>query len=152
MNPFKCCVRDNGEAFVTFADDVPDGLREAVYDAHAGRMPDDWVFLECKDAYDACEFGELAADDADALHQYADGRVDVYTKALYQWAADFCTSNLYSDAESEASDCGLPEETEERLRVIQYCAILRIAATIRDAYWAAKDEDEENATDESEGA
>lgn len=113
-----------GESFVTLATDAPQWLATAVRDAHQGTLPNDWIYAECRAA--ALAFDEGALDDSeddDSVHEHVDGQVDVYTQALYQWAADFCLTETFSTAEQEARDMGLPEETEKRLMSIQYAAI-----------------------------
>ena len=127
-------TRENGKTFVTLADDRPDWLQEAVREAHQGTLPSDWIYAECKAAAEAFDEGVLDnCEDDDSVHEYVDGRVDVYTQALYQWAADFCTTETFSAAEQEAKDMGLPEETEKRIACIQYAAIRHIADTMREA-------------------
>ena len=98
-----------------------------------------WVYKECRAAAEAFDEGVL--DDSEEndgdVHAYADSRVDVYTKALYEWAADFCLTETWSAAEQEAKDMGLPEETTKRIAFIQYAAIRHIADTMRGACIAA---------------
>lgn len=117
---------------VTLSDDRPDWLYDAVQEAHAGSFPNDWVYSVCKSVCEAIDDGCLT--DEDSVHEYADSEVDIYTKDLYQWAADMCLTDVYANAESEASDMGLPEETEKRIGVLQYCAIASIARTILSAH------------------
>ncbi len=129
---FTSKTRDDGTVFYTLSDDAPDGLLDAVQEAHRGAMPNDWIWAECKAAFEE----EADLTDPDALHEYADGRMDVYTKALHSWAADMCLTDLYSSAEEEANDLLPPTATTlERIGAIQFCAIQGIAATI--ATWKA---------------
>ena len=124
-------TREGNETYTTLADGRPDWLHDAVRDAHQGALPNDWIYSECNAAVEAFDAGDLA--DEDAVNEYVDGRVDVYTKELYQWAADFCLTETFAAAEQEARDMGLPEETEKRLQCIQYAAIRHIADTMREA-------------------
>ena len=129
-SPFETKTRDAGERFVTLTDDAPEWLQEAVRLAHHDTMPHDWVYAECEAAYDAYQDQEGRPDD----HEHTDGRVDVYTKELYAWAADMCLTDLYSEAESRANELGTKcEDTSQRLASIQYCAIELIATVIFDA-------------------
>lgn len=121
-----------GEHFTTLSESRPAWLQEAVREAHQGDLPVDWIYAECKAAVEAFDEGYFT-DDEDTVHAHTDGRVDVYTQALYQWAADFCLTNTWTEAESEAQDMGLPEETEKRIACIQYAAIRHITDTMRDA-------------------
>jgi hypothetical protein len=138
---FVSSKRDNGDTFVTLSPDRPGWLQDAVYAAHLDTLPNDWIYEECRAAVEAFDSGELDAE-GDGVHDFADSRVDVYTKILYQWAADFCLTDTWAEAESEASDCGMPDETEKRIAVIQYMAIRRIAETMREACEGAKEESE----------
>lgn len=121
-------TRDDGTTFYTLADGAPEGLLEAIREAHHGTLPNDWIYEECKAAFE----GDLT--DSDALHEYADGRVSIYTKELFQWNADMCLTALYRYAEDEASDLG-GASIEDRVKVIQFCAIRMIASVI--AEWKA---------------
>jgi hypothetical protein len=103
-------------------------LHPVYFDGYAGI----WIYEECRAAVEAFDDGTLTSDD-DSDHEYADGRVDTYTKDLYQWAANFCLTDTWAEAEQEAKDVGLPDETDRRIACIQYAAIRQIAETIRAA-------------------
>ena len=145
VSHFIAKVRDKtnsdgaAESFITLADDRPEWLQTAVRETHQGTLPNDWIYEECRAAVEAFDEGTL--DDSEEndgdVHAYADSRVDVYTKALYEWAADFCLTETWSTAEQEAKDMGLPEETTKRIVFIQYAAIRHIADTMRQACIAA---------------
>lgn len=138
---FETRKRDNGDEYSTLIDSRPEWLHNAVREAHSGDLPNDWIYLECRAACDAIDEGSLRDDDA--MHEYADGRVDVYTQALYQWAADFCLSRVWAEAESEAEDFGVEGAIEDKLRSIQFCAIRRIAQAMLDAMRASLAEEAE---------
>ncbi len=128
---FETRKRDTGEEFTTLLDDAPDWLKAAVRDAHNGALPNDWVFEECKAAFDA-------GTDPDELDDYVDGRVEVYTRPLFQWAADMCLTNMFAEAQEEASEFGRSsDDMEKRLQAIQYCAIRYIATVMVQAEIAA---------------
>lgn len=141
---FKRDTRNDGEAFVTLTDDHPEWLKDAIYEAHRETFPNDWIYEECFRAVEAFDAGELT--DTDDAMSYTDARVDVYTRDLFQWAADFCLTDTWSEAEAEASDAGLPDDMVQRLTCIQYAAIRHIAETMRDACAQASEESEEQAT------
>lgn len=123
-----------GEPFTTLKDDAPPWLKEAVREAHQGDLPLDWIYAECAAAAEAIDAGDLDLADADDdVHAHADSRVDVYTKQLYQWAADHCLTDTWASAEQEARDMGLPEETEQRIRAIQYAAVRHVADVMKQA-------------------
>ncbi len=127
-----------GEHFTTLSESRPAWLHEAVREAHQGTLPHDWIYAECRAAVEAFDCGDLDdSEDDDDVHAYTDSRVDVYTQALYRWAVDFCLTDTWAEAESEAQDMGLPDETEKRIACIQYAAIRHIADTMRQACIAA---------------
>ncbi len=99
-------------------------------------MPNDWIYAECRAACAAIDDESLSDDDGYSLHSHADSQVDTYTRDLFQWGADMCLTDTYSNAESEAEDCGFTEGAtiEEHFRAIQYHAVYAIAATILGAW------------------
>lgn len=138
--------RDNGETFVALTDDRPEWLLDAVHEAHGSDLPNDWIYRECEATCDAIDEGWLT--DEDNVHEFANGRVDIYTRDLYQWAADMCLSDTYASAESEAGDIlGDESDTIKRLSAIQYCAIQAIARAMLSAWEENRENDE---TEESE--
>lgn len=125
-------VTDPDSAYVTLADDRPDWLQDAVRAAHQGTLPNDWIYAECRAAVEA--FDDNGGDiDEDAAHEYVDGRVEVMTKELFQWAADFCLTDTWASAEEEAADAGLPEMMDSRIAAVQYAAVRHIAETMFEA-------------------
>lgn len=135
----KFFTKENPRAVVCLADNSPEWLRDAVYAAHAGGMPNDWIYEECGAACDAIDDGSLTDDDS--VHEYADARVDVYTQELYQWAADMCLAPVFAAAKAEDEDCGHDGGTvQEQLSRLQYHAIARIARTMLAAVEANKGE------------
>lgn len=139
---FETRERVDGTKFVTLKDEHPEWLKDAVYEAHDDTLSDDWVYEECRAACDAIDEGSLK--DEDGLHEHADARVDVYTKARFKWAADFCLTRLYAIAEEEVADLapGAEVPISDRIGVIQYCAIRTIASKMLEA---AKEHAEEDA-------
>jgi hypothetical protein len=136
---FRRITRDSGDVAYTLVDGAPEWLMEAVRDAHAGSMPCDWIWDTCHSV--ACAIDDGSFSDDDSLDEFADSNVDVYTKALYQWSADLCTSDLFSNAEEEAGELlGDESDLEKRMSVIQFCAIRFIAQVILQAVEAANEE------------
>lgn len=140
---FETKTRDNGERFTSLKDDRPEWLQDAVYAAHQGTMPNDWIYAECLAAIESFDADELS--DEDNVHEFADARVDVYTKALYQWATDMCLTDTWAKAEGEVEDCGgmLDESIEKRIAIVQFYAIRFIAETMQAACAEASKETEE---------
>lgn len=117
----------------TLREGRPDWMQEAVREAHANDAPGDWIYAECRAAFQSIDDGSLTDDDS--LHQYADGRVDVYTKELYQWATDHCLGDLYAQAKEESEELLSDTKDPEKIfSAIQYSAIRFIATTILEAY------------------
>lgn len=123
----------DGESFVSLKDERPDWLHDAVREIHQGDLPNDWIYAECEAACDSIDCEILT--DEDSVHEYADGRVDIYTRAIYQWAADMANSSTFSQAEEDVSDMGMESSTslEKRIQAIQYCAVARIARAMMTA-------------------
>ena len=121
--------------FVTLRDNAPDWLRAAVYAAHCEDLPNDWIYSECLAACEAIDAGDLGAGayPEDTIHGYADSRVDIYTRDLYQWAADFCLSGTYAQARENADSRGNSGEVEDSIKFYQYLAIENIARIMLDA-------------------
>lgn len=131
--------RENGEAFVTLKEDAPGWLRDAVYEAHGGMFPNDWVYAECFGVCEAIDDGALTVspeidDDMEDLHGYVDLRVDIYTKDRFQWAANMCLTDLFAEAEERATElCTDAMPMADRLGAVQYAAIERVATAMLEA-------------------
>jgi hypothetical protein len=129
---------------VTTTDDRPEWLQEAIREAHVSDLPRDWIYQECEAVCDAIDEGSLKDEvlgyQEDAIHEYADSRVDIYTKDRYEWAADMCLTGTYAEAESEWNDGGQvgATDTTEKLGALQYYACARIARIILEAWEASK--------------
>lgn len=122
---FVTKTRADGSIHVHLADDAPEWLLAAVRDAHQGTLPNDWIYAECEAAYTS-EYDDMA--------EHADSRIDIYTKDLYQWAADMCLTDTFAQAEAEAEYmASAPGTAVQQLQSIQYCAIRYIAEVIHNA-------------------
>jgi hypothetical protein len=134
---FERKTRPNGDTFTALSDDAPQWLKDAVQEAHHGTMPCDWIYSECSAAYDA--YSDLGVADCgdvcDLVHEHADSMVDVNTQRLAQWHADMCLTDLFAHAEDRAAEYGGRDDatTNDRLGVLQYCAV----ALITEAIWTA---------------
>lgn len=127
---------ENPRKVVCLSEDAPTWLKAAVYKAHNGDAPNDWIYAECQAAACAIDEGSLKDDDNDA---HAEAQVDIYTKDLYQWAADMCLTSTYGQAQEYVEDMSMPEDTLDRIRAFQYAAILTIAQTIVQAWEENRD-------------
>lgn len=114
---------------VTLKKSAPSWLSDAIQEAHQGDFPGDWIYSECLAACEAIDSGDLTED---SIHEHADSRVDVYTKDLAKWYAEFCLSSTstFSAAEERADELGTEGSINDRLMRIQYCAAAFIAETI----------------------
>lgn len=140
---FEARKRDSGETFYTLRDNRPQWLYDAVHAAHVSDAPNDWIWEECYRAVQAIDEGTIA--DEDDLHEYADGRVDIYTRDLFQWVADMCLSDTFANAESNLDDMGeRPSDMVKQISILQYCAIENIARTMLDAIRENEDEGDED--------
>jgi hypothetical protein len=97
--------------FVTTAEGVPQWLVDAIHVAHQGDLPHDWIYAECQAAAEAFDEGNL--DDEEGVAEYADARVDVYTAELFAWAAEFCLTRTWAEAEAQAKESGAPPRGAE---------------------------------------
>lgn len=83
--------RDDGEWFVYMKDNRPKQLHDAIYGAHGGKLPNDWIFGTFSDLLQ--KITEYNADTVDDLrdngydHEIIDSYVDIYTYDLLQWLA-----------------------------------------------------------------
>ena len=144
---FETKKRDSGETFVTLKEGRPEALFDAVYAAHDGMLPNDWVYAACRSACEtidcSLESSECDLSEIDS-HEWADGEVDAYTSARFQWAADFCNSNLFATGEEFAgesrNDCDTIVGT---LGALQYGALQFIWGAMLGAYHEIANEPED---------
>jgi hypothetical protein len=126
---FETRTRASGQSYYTLKEGAPEWLHAAIRDAHQGDLPNDWIWATCLAACEAID--EKLLSEEDDAHEFADGQVEIYTKALYQWAADMVGTSTYSEAEAQEREMGARSDTiEERFRAIQYFAIETIAQII----------------------
>lgn len=114
------------------ADNHPEWLHEAIRAAHGTDLPNDWIYSVCRDVCGAIDDG-VFMDDEDAAWEWADSQVDVYTRRLYQWAADMSLTDCFAYASEEANDfMSSNEDITKRIGTIQFCAIYNIVKTLVD--------------------
>jgi len=124
--------RDNGECFYSLHESAPEWLYSAIRDAHAGSLPNDWVYnIAHSFLYD---YARLNWDE-DICHEWCDNQVDVYTSDLYAWSAAFCNSELFAIGEETLGELGAGQSLgvggcEKTLRVVQFGAIEHIMWTM----------------------
>lgn len=118
--------------FVTLRENAPQWVLDAVREAHMGSLPLDWIFAECLAVAERIDEGDFD-EDGDWIHEHADNRVDIYTAARFHWAAEFCLTSLFANAEADARELSPGPQVGDMLGLIQYCAITNIVATFFNA-------------------
>ena len=106
---FERATRADGSTYIVLTTTPEtEWLRDAVYAAHDGELPNDWRFQICAHIVELLEDGYSA----DMHSELADSLVDVYTANLFAWlAADqsrtaYC-DEAWSDDLASASDHGI---------------------------------------------
>jgi cytosine/adenosine deaminase-related metal-dependent hydrolase len=121
---FATRERDDGTTFVTLRDDAPTWLRDAVYDAHDGEMPNDWRYETCQ------AICEMIDDGTEDTQEIADSLVDIYNGDRAAWIA----GNLHrGNVEIERDH--LPEDVSvfHLIGLAQYQIITEMAEVLADA-------------------
>ena len=127
---FETRKRDDGTDYTTVKDSAPEWVRDTVHEAHGDALPNDWIYSTCGYAFEACP----VAGDEDWSHEFADQQTDIYTANLFQWASEMCLTGVFSEAEEEAKELGQQYNSiEDNIRLVQFCAIRRIAEIVRQA-------------------
>ena len=130
-------TRGDGSKFVRLVDGRPEWMRDAVYAAHDGSLPDDWTYRACMEmALGLTEYDLDAEDDVlgELVTGLADRNVDVYTHDLLRWLytvgadAIAAVDDARADGWFEGS-AGL----EEQLRIGQLRMYERIGNALVDA-------------------
>ena len=104
---FKTTQRVDGTSYAHMADDRPQWLEVAVYEAHDGETPNDWRYETIVAVVEALE--ELDdPDDPDGSVELAESLVDVSTCDLVAWlAADVGRISYVDDEQDSAPAAGL---------------------------------------------
>lgn len=115
----------------TLINDAPDWLREAVYEAHNGETPSEWVWSRCASIYRSLTEGFDVEEEIDSL-------TDIYyTDALDWLREDISRMGWVDDAMAE----GLTDGTlGSALMAGQALAIRHIVSVLSEAYEANADE------------
>jgi hypothetical protein len=91
---FELRHRADGSPFYVLADGSPEWMLDAVREAHAGKLPNDW-------SYKLCAYIAQAAAGYDAPEDYdseiADGVVPSYTSELIDWMASHADRRELAD-------------------------------------------------------
>ncbi len=123
-NEFYRCFTSHmrGDTRITvLTDDAPSWCRDAVYKAHDGRLPDDWIYESCQSI--ACSIADYDDPDSarDASGEIADSNVDIYNHARLQWLA----AGWADETDEANSDAGTPGDASiiERIGIGQYVVL-----------------------------
>ena len=123
-------TRDNPRKVYSLAEGSPEWMRDLIYAAHDGRMPDDWIYqavyeiacnLNCYDDPDECR---------DAEHEICDGLVDVYTSDLTRWLGLHSSNVSLCDEAAEEFGLEAHNDIEHRIRMGQFLAYRRVLAAV----------------------
>lgn len=122
---FETAAREDGGRYVRLRDaneaatGAPDWLRDLVYAAHAGMLPDDWRY--------ACIQGALSAiaetdwcDPEDLRHEFADNYVDTYDDCRIEWLKSHWYRADYCDDAVDEGLCSPTETIIARIGMGQY--------------------------------
>lgn len=91
--------RDGGDEFVKTVDEVGEHhpLRDAIFTAHGGMLPDDMKYAMCESAVDAIADAEEDDDISEIADLFADEEPSVYNAARLQWVASHLDRAGYVD-------------------------------------------------------
>lgn len=138
---FESAERPNGDTFYRVQHGAPQWVSDLTREAHDGGeiLPDDWRY-EC--VMDACSYlADAEGEPDDWAHEFADGKIDVYTAARFDWLASSLRRQGYCD---EAVSEGLVDEgasLEHRVGVGQYEEASEVFHAVRAYLETMADED-----------
>lgn len=119
---------DGQETYTRLKDGRPDWVQNLVFAAHddGAMFPDDWRYEVIWGAVEAI----AESDDEDDQHVFADGQVDVYTTARFEWLASNLRRQSYVD--DAAAEYGM--DTSGIAAIIglgQYAEALEVYGRVR---------------------
>lgn len=133
--------RDDGEWFVYMTDNRPQTLHDAMYAAHGGNLPDDWIFGTFADLLQKItEYDHETMDDLDDdRSEIVDGQVDIYTHHLVAWLHNNNSFLSYLEDAMDSRTFVKEDGAWQVLAYAQYLAIDEIMGHVMDLL--AKDVD-----------
>lgn len=128
---FERAHRESGPDYIRTRDE-PEWVHGLVRQAHGDMLPDDWRYEAIRDALSAIEgSGAESIDNLDDVdHEYADGKVDIYTGDRIAWLASHGVRADYCD---EAQDEGVASESAGVVELIgagQYMEAREVFASV----------------------
>jgi len=112
------------------------------------RLPDDWVYEIIAHGADSLEYYETADEARDAVHEIADGLVDIYNSNALRWLASHQLNAFLCD--DAADEFGRAKDTIQHVQQGQYLAITRILAAMVEAIEEEASGRDEGKDDEDE--
>jgi hypothetical protein len=130
---FHNLSRADGSAYWHLTSDAPEWLRDAVYQAHDGELPNDWRFETCADIWEILQEAlHYGTDLDDVCAQAADRLTPVYTWEQLAWFQD--DTSRFNWIDEALATYGQPENGGEMLMQAIGLAIFTMASIIVDAY------------------
>jgi hypothetical protein len=87
---FFSATRADGSAYWHLTSSAPEWLRDAVYEAHDGELPNDWRFETCADIWEILQEAlHYGTDLDDVCAQAADRLTPVYVWEQLAWFQDY---------------------------------------------------------------
>jgi hypothetical protein len=116
--------RRGDETFTTLRDDAPDWVRDIVYRAHGGMLPDSWRYDRIRDAFRAI------ADGLEDASEFAADAVDVYADERLRWLASNLNRPAYCD--EAGREFGSPGDILELIGFGQYLEAAEVFGLVLD--------------------
>lgn len=136
-NAFERGVREDGSAFYKFADSAPEwcdgNLAHRIHAAVDGanpRFPSDWIYASMVALADDIAHCVEADAAYDAVHEMADGAVDIYSPDLFEWMKNVYNAALVEEAQQEFGIEGM--NITQQIQRGQYLGLTRIASALID--------------------
>jgi hypothetical protein len=124
---FEKSHRPGGELYTRLREDAPDWLRDAVYEAHDGEIPNDWRYDICSALWD--EITDEGNGGMEAW-EHSSGLADVYTGRLLDWL----TPGRLHYIDTVLEEWNEIKSFSTILPIAQSYAIDRMAIILVDAY------------------
>jgi hypothetical protein len=133
-------TRDNGEEFVKTKEGRPDWLRNLIFTAHGGMMPDDYRYKFIENSLQYIADQDEDADDLDCPEIEADSYTSELTKWLHSRNDRVCYLTEALEEYEIKDGFQALQEAQLREREEVYHSVL---SSLRELYDAQEDEDEE---------
>lgn len=126
---FELRHRADGSPFYVLADGSPEWMTEAVIEAHAGKMPNDWTYKVC--AYIAsAAAGYDEPEDYDS--EIAGGVVPSYTSEVIEWMASDSDRRALADEAIKSGAFTIEDACRMGCETEAYVIFWALANAVRD--------------------